>query len=219
MTMALMLDNSFGIFHNVTPRFQWAELDVPFQSDDRFFCLASYDAMLTSKLAPVPRMKIKDAFLLLFSPPETRERDLEILRQGQLNALDMQMLIHCTSPTQLPISLSITNTPKVLYTHLWAATFSNPLASLPSTSIPSLLAPFKAAMSAWKYLWDEIKSVSLERGEWNKLGFQRTAEGYFEAVKEVAEGFEKRGAGGSGPGRGIKGDCEKGLHLRHILSF
>jgi hypothetical protein len=98
MTMALMLDNSFGIFHNVTPRFQWAELDVPFQSDDRFFCLASYDAMLTSKLAPVPRMKIKDAFLLLFSPPETRERDLEILRQGQLNALDMQMLIHCMSP-------------------------------------------------------------------------------------------------------------------------
>jgi len=72
-------------------------------------------------------------------------------------------------------------------------------------------------MSAWKLLWDEIKFTSLEKGEWNKLGFQRTAEGYFEAVKEVAEGFEKRGAmGGLG---GIKGDCEKGLHLRHILSF
>ncbi|KAE9377306.1 hypothetical protein N431DRAFT_369075 [Stipitochalara longipes BDJ] len=199
MTMALMLDNSFGIFHNVTPRFQWAELDVPFQADDRFFRLANYDAMIASKIAPVPRMKIKDAFLLLFSPPETQEQDLDILRQGQLNALDMQMLIH------------------FLYTHLWAATFSNPLASLPSTSIPDLLLPFKAAMFAWKLLWDEIKTISLEKGEWNKLGFQRTAEGYFEAVKEVAEGFEKRSAAGAGGG--IKGDCEKGLHLRHILSF
>lgn len=97
MTMALMLDNSFGIFHNVSPRFQWAELDVPFQTDDRFFRLSNYDAMLASKLTPVRRMKIKDAFLLLFSPPETAERDLEILRNGQLNALDMQMLIHCMS--------------------------------------------------------------------------------------------------------------------------
>ena len=102
-----MLDNSFGVFHNVTPRFQWAEIDLPFQSDDHFFRLANYDAMLASKLAPVSRMKIKDAFLLLFSPPETRERDLEILRQGQLNALDMQMLIHCTS--SLPIRPLIFN--------------------------------------------------------------------------------------------------------------
>jgi hypothetical protein len=101
--MALMLDNSFGIFHNVSPRFQWAELDVPFQSDDLFFRLANYDAMVSSKLFPVPRMKIKDAFLLLFSPPETMERDLEILRSGHLNALDMQMLIHCLFALSFPV--------------------------------------------------------------------------------------------------------------------
>ncbi|KAH8774235.1 hypothetical protein BGZ57DRAFT_386785 [Hyaloscypha finlandica] len=197
ITMALMLDNSFGIFHNVSPRFQWAELDVPFQSDDHFFRLANYDAVLASKLVPLRRMKIKDAFLLLFSPPETVERDLEILRSDKLNALDMQMLIH------------------FLYTHLWAATFCNPIASLPSTSIPHLLTPFKSAMSNWKLLWDEIKSESLDKGEWNKLGFQRTAEGYFETVKEVAEAFEKRVGGGGA----IKGDCEKGWHLKQVLSF
>jgi hypothetical protein len=69
-------------------------------------------------------------------------------------------------------------------------------------------------MSNWKLLWDEIKSSSLEKGEWNKLGFQRTAEGYFEAVKEVVESFERRGGL-----EGIESDCEKGMHLRKILSF
>jgi hypothetical protein len=72
-------------------------------------------------------------------------------------------------------------------------------------------------MMNWKLLWDEIKSSSLEIGEWNKLGFQRTAEGYFDAVKEVADVFERRG--GAGLGGVIKGDCEKGWHLRQILSF
>lgn len=197
ITVAIMLDNSFGIFHNVSPRFQWSELDVPFQSDDRFFGLANYDAMLASKMTPVGRMKIKNAFLLLFSERASEQRNLDILRSARLKALDMQMLIH------------------FLYTHLWASTFSNPLAHLPSTSPQLLLQPFKTAMSNWKLLWDEIKSSSLERGEWNRLGFQRTAEGYFEAVKEVAESFERRGGGVDG----IQSDCEKGVHLRKILSF
>jgi hypothetical protein len=74
-------------------------------------------------------------------------------------------------------------------------------------------------MSNWKLLWDEIKSMSLEKGEWDKLGFQRTAEGYFEAVKEVADVFERRGGVGEVGAGGIKGDCEKGWHLKRILSF
>jgi hypothetical protein len=90
-----MLDNAFGIFNNVSPRFQWAEIDLPFQSDDRFFHLANYDAMLASSLTPIRKMKMKDAFLLLFSAPETENENLKVLRNGQLTALDMQMLIHC----------------------------------------------------------------------------------------------------------------------------
>jgi hypothetical protein len=210
-----MLDNSFGIFHNVSPRFQWSELDVPFQTDDRFFRFANHDAMLASKMNPVRRMKIKDAFLLLFSERASEERNLGLLRSARLTALDMQMLIHRSFILiyQLFPTLNA-NATKVLYTHLWASTFSNPLAHLPSTSRQLLLQPFKTAMSNWKLLWDEIKSSSLEKGEWNKLGFQRTAEGYFEAVKEVAESFERRGGV-----EGIKSDCEKGMHLRKILSF
>ena len=100
-----MLDNSFGIFNNAPPRFQWAEIDLPFQSDDNFFRLPNYDAMLASSLKPIQRMKMKDAFLLLFSPPERSEEDLNILRSGQLTALDMQMLIHRSSLLPPPFFL------------------------------------------------------------------------------------------------------------------
>jgi hypothetical protein len=179
--------------------------------------------MLASKLIPVRRVKIKDVFLLLFGEGDRAESDLGALRAAGLTALDMQMLIHRSSLSPFPFLSSSLCFPFqltlinkiVLYTHLWASTFSNPLASLPTTSISVLLQPFRCAMSNWKLLWDEIKSSSLEKGEWNKLGFQRAAEGYFEAVREVADGFEKRG-GGIG---GIKSDCEKGMHLRKILSF
>jgi hypothetical protein len=97
-----MLDNAFGIFNNVSPRFQWAEIDLPFQSDDRFFRLANYNAMVASTLTPIRRMKMKDAFLLLFSPPDTENENLKVLRSGNLTALDMQMLIHCAPPLFLP---------------------------------------------------------------------------------------------------------------------
>lgn len=198
-TIALMLDNAFGIFNNVTPRFFWAEIDLPFPADDRFFRLANYDAMLASNLKPTSRMKLKEAFLLLF---EASDQNVEMLRSGRLTALDMQMLIH------------------LLYTHLWLSTFSSPLASLPSFA-PAILQPFKTALQTWKALWDEIKASSPER-EWNELGFQRTAETYFDAVREVAEVFEKISAGGGKWDKvmsGLKGDCEKGTHLKRILSL
>jgi len=99
-----MLDNAFGIFNNVSPRFQWAEIDLPFQSDDRFFRLANYDAMIASSLTPIRKMKMKDTFLLLFSP-ETEHENLSVLRSAHLTALDMQMLIHCTPSPSLPLSI------------------------------------------------------------------------------------------------------------------
>jgi hypothetical protein len=72
-------------------------------------------------------------------------------------------------------------------------------------------------MHNWKLIWDEIKYSSLEK-EWNKLGFQRTAETYFDAVREVAEVFEKKGGYHGGIGA-VPSDCEKGNHLKRILSF
>jgi len=91
-----MLDHAFGIFNNVSPRFQWAEIDLPFPSDDDFFRISNFDDMIAKSVSPLHRMKIKDAFLVLFYPGAVGE-ELEILRRGKLTALDMQMLIHCSS--------------------------------------------------------------------------------------------------------------------------
>jgi hypothetical protein len=90
-----MLDNLFGIFNNVPPRFNWVELDLPFPSDDRYFNTASYDELAATRLFPVRKMKIEDAFLILFLPPDASKERLKVLRDGCLTALDMQMLIHC----------------------------------------------------------------------------------------------------------------------------
>jgi hypothetical protein len=92
-----MLDNAFGIFNNVPPRFQWSELDIAFPSGDDFFTTTTFAEMISKSLPPRPKMKIKDAFLLLFSGPETAEDDINTLRLNGITALDMQMLMHCTS--------------------------------------------------------------------------------------------------------------------------
>jgi hypothetical protein len=102
--MALLLDNVFGIFNNVSPRINWAELDLPFPSDDRYFQVASFDELAATRLYPPRKMKIEEAFLILFLPPEASKEKLKVLRDGSLTALDMQLLIHCTSRVPLLFS-------------------------------------------------------------------------------------------------------------------
>lgn len=112
-----MLDSAFGIFNNVSPRWQWAEVDLTFPTSDVYFDLANFNELLTMQKYPVPKMKIKDAFLILFSTPDSEGRNLQILRDGDLSPLDMQMMIHCTlfpTPHQ-PIKLT-THSP--LHAHL-----------------------------------------------------------------------------------------------------
>ncbi|TVY93686.1 Gastrula zinc finger protein [Lachnellula willkommii] len=195
-TLATMLDHAFGIFDNVSPRFQWAEIDLPFPSDDVYFKVTNYEELVAQSLYPQHKIKIKDAFLVLFSPPETAEHDLKVLRNANLTALDMQMLIH------------------YLYTCVWKTTFSNPMAALPTVKIPDLLSPFRTAMRNWRTVWDQIKNLVPEN-EWNKLGFQITAETYFDAVKAIVDAFEKR----DGKFPPIPSDCEKGTHLKRLLTF
>jgi hypothetical protein len=95
--MALMLDNVFGIFNNVPPRINWAELDLLFPSDDRYFSIANFDELTATRLFPVTKMKIEEAFLILFLPAEASKEKLKVLRDGNLTAQDMQLLIHCMS--------------------------------------------------------------------------------------------------------------------------
>merc|ERR1712093_113324 len=92
-TMAVMLDHAFGLFNNVSPHFQWAEIDLPFPSDDAFFSISNFDEMVAKSAIPRLGMKIKEAFLILFSV-EGAEDELDVLRRGKVTALDMQMLVH-----------------------------------------------------------------------------------------------------------------------------
>lgn len=92
----MMLDNSFGIFNNVPPRFQWAEIDLAFPSNDDYFDSASLEEAAANTRIPTGKIKIKDAFLLLFSPEDSG--DLKQLDESGLSALDMQMLIHSMPP-------------------------------------------------------------------------------------------------------------------------
>jgi hypothetical protein len=69
-------------------------------------------------------------------------------------------------------------------------------------------------MHNWKVVWDGIKS-SVPENEWNKLGFQRTAQTYYDAVKQIVAVFEKK----QGRFPPIESDCEKGSHLKRLLSF
>ena len=195
-TIATMLDNAFGIFNNVSPRFQWAELDLPFPSDDYFFRIASYDQLVASQNFPVCKMKIKDAFLSLFTPPDTPDYNLRVLREGHLTALDMQMLIH------------------FLYTQIWTTLFNNPLLLLPNVSLSLVVSPFKTAMRNWKTIWDETRS-RVPESEWNKLGFQRTAETYYDTVTMIVDVWERKG----GRFPPMQSDCDKGDHLKRLLSY
>jgi hypothetical protein len=206
-----MLDNAFGIFNNVVPRFQWAEIDLTFPSDDRYFKIRSYDELVKTNQFPSRKMKIKDAFLVLFSPPEANDKNLAPLREGNLTALDMQMLIHCWLHPSCLLS-RISNTTTVLYTQIWGSLFTNPLLGLPGTSIPTLVQPHKVALRNWKVMWEWIRTSSPEL-EWNNLGFCRTAETYYDAVMAIIDVFERKG-----PRLGcIPSDCEKGSHLKRLL--
>ena len=97
---------------------------------------------------------------------------------------------------------------------MWASTFSNPLALLPFTNIRALVQPFKTALQNWRTVWDGIKAAADEK-EWNKLGFQRTAETYYDAVLAIVQVFEKK----QGKFPPIPSDCENGTHLKRLLSF
>jgi hypothetical protein len=47
------------------------------------------------------------------------------------------------------------------------------------------------------------------------LGFQKTAEAYYDAVGKLLGIFERR----NGRFPPIESDCEKGMHLRRVLSL
>jgi len=100
VTISTMLDNLFNIFNNVAPRYQWAELDLRFPTDDMFFRVATFEEFMQQGLSPQPplKMKLKEAFMLLFTPLSTMT-EYRKLQDANLTALDVQMLIYCILPS------------------------------------------------------------------------------------------------------------------------
>lgn len=69
-------------------------------------------------------------------------------------------------------------------------------------------------MTNWKSTWDAIRAAS-PPDEWEKLGFQRSSDQYYEAVRAIINVWERRG----GRFPVLESDCEKGAHLKRLLSF
>lgn len=69
-------------------------------------------------------------------------------------------------------------------------------------------------MRNWKLVWDDIKSA-VDPVEWNRIGFERTAETYYTAVMYILRTFESKG----GKFPPIPSDCKKGEHIKRLMSF
>jgi len=193
-----MLDNAFVIFSNLPTRFDWTELDLQFPSEPQYFELSSYEEAYTQSRLPKRRMKVRDAFEKLFVCSETEPECLATLKGGNLNTLDLQILIH------------------FLYGYIWRQTFCNPIIHLSLIPISQQLSHLKIALQNWKSIWDEVKA-STPIAEWNEMGFQRAAESYWNLTKAVLFAFEKR----EGNLKGLlpmESDCEEsGAHLKKLL--
>lgn len=103
-----MLDNTFGIFNNVAPRLQWAEIDLRFPSEEVYFKATSFEDYASKQLYPQPalRIKLKEAFMLLFAP-QVGGPEFVALRNAALTPIDMQVLIYCpfSSPSSDQLKL------------------------------------------------------------------------------------------------------------------
>ncbi|RFU26772.1 hypothetical protein B7463_g9560, partial [Scytalidium lignicola] len=246
MNIMMMLDNAFVIFNNMPNRIEWAEIDLQFPCEALYFEISDYDELLRTQLFPQQKPKVREAFQQLFIVPESSKNlngsgngsgngnaQLGIgsgaLTKGSLNSLDMQILVH------------------FLYTHVWRSTFQNPvLYTCPTVLTSTLLKPLNVGIQNWKIYWDDLRT-SLPGPEWNKLGFERSAESYWNLTRAVFCAFEKgmgvvanggvvgnsgitgaepaattttTAAGGGIQGSGflpIEGDCELGTHLKKLL--
>jgi len=193
----MLLDNAFVIFNNMPSRFEWPELgDLELPCELMYFENATYDDMYIGSRLPPVKLKVRDAFQKLFVP-ELHDDDLACIKDGTLNALDMQILIHW------------------LYSHIWRQTLANATIGIPSVPAATVTKPLKIALQNWKTFWDTI-TASTPEAEWVALGFQRSAESYWNLTKAILHAFEKKGARAA---LAIASDVdETASHLKKLLS-
>lgn len=217
----MLLDNAFVIFNNSPTRMEWSEigsLELPCEA--HYFEAATLEDLYASPRLPLSKFKVRDAVQMLFQP-EVRKVDLAGIKNGSLNALDLQIMIHH------------------LYTHIWRQTYGSMTTRLghfsaiptpnatPMTgvspasqvSVETTVAPLKTALANWKIYWDEVCACT-PQNVWSGLGFEKAAENYWALTKAVLVSFERRG-GKDGGGLLLPVPCdtdESGLHIKRLLS-
>jgi len=165
------LDAAMAIFNNVPPRITFSELDLHLPSDQVFWNMGSYTDLINQAIFPRPRMKMLDAFQLLFAPTP----EFQVAAEKETwNCWDCMYLIH------------------LLYSHVWRQTFSNPLLrkSPFTTAAPAnILDPLKTAMRNWKSLWDDVRS-QLTTEQIAGMGFEISSDSYWTLTKLIIQAFD-----------------------------
>ena len=167
----LAFDAAMAIFNNVPPRITFSELDLPLPCDQIVWETGSYSELVNMQVFPRPRIKLLDAFQLLFVPTG----DFVVAMEKETwSCWDCMYLIH------------------LLYSHVWRQTFSNPLLRKSPFRTPApanILEPLKTAIRNWKTLWDDVRS-KLTSIQMAGMGFETSSDSYWTLTKLVVQAFD-----------------------------
>jgi hypothetical protein len=100
MTIMMTLDNAFGIFNNLPPRFALNELGLELPCEPEAFEATDYEGMRSRSIFPHKKLKITEVFQLFFLHSNPQSPRFDPVPKGSLNMLDLQIIVHgrCQSP-------------------------------------------------------------------------------------------------------------------------
>lgn len=167
----LAFDAAMAIFNNVPPRITFSELDLPLPCEQAVWETGSYAELVGKSMFPRSRIKLLDAFQLLFVPTPEFTPAME---KESWCCWDCMYLIH------------------LLYSHVWRQTFSNPLLRKSPFAVQApanILEPLKTAIRNWKTLWDSVLS-KLSPEQLAGMGFETSSDSYWTLTKYVIQAFD-----------------------------
>lgn len=94
MSIMLTLDNAFGIFNNLPPRFSFSEFGLELPCEPKSFEAVDYEDMRARSIFPRRKLKVTEAFQLFFLRSNPQASRFEPVPEGTLNMLDLQIIVH-----------------------------------------------------------------------------------------------------------------------------
>lgn len=101
------LDNAFGIFNNLPPRFTWSEVDWELPCESKYFEAANYEDMRDRSCFPERKIKVTEAFQLFFLRSSPQSERFDPVKKGSLNMWDLQILVHSEFPLPNTVCLTV----------------------------------------------------------------------------------------------------------------